>query len=325
MPKISVIIPIYNCESIIEDTINELLKQTLVDFELICIDDGSTDETWNRLKQLARFDVRIKIHRKENGGAGSARNKAMEMVSGEYVAFLDADDRLYSYDTLKILYENANHNKADICGGKMISRCFGKDTMITSTVFPKSGYIEFKDNQTCSNFSRFIYRSEFLTNNEIHFPEVIIFEDPIFLVQELLTAGKYYYVDEIVYVYYLNHQGSVEMTVQQVCSCLDGIAELLELSARKQLCYLHRECFMLVSNQWDSQIERLLSCDDIGLYKRLIKVDAAVDFECLRRANYMINDNYVLPALEFIWSTSKRYIRIRNNKVMKAVLAFKKL
>ena len=324
MPKISVIIPVYNCEYIIEDTIKELLKQTLVDFEIICIDDGSTDETWNKLKKIAQFDVRIKIHHKENGGAGSARNKAMEIAFGEYVAFLDADDRLYSYDSLKILYENAKINKADICGGGMISRYLGKDTIINTTVFPKSGYIEFKDNQTFSNFTRFIYRSAFLTSNQIGFPEVIIFEDPIFLVKALLTAGKYFYVNEIVYVYYLDHQSSLEMTMQQVYNCLEGIAELLELSANNQLCYLHRDCFMLVSNQWESQIERLLTCDDIGLFKRLIKVDASIDFECLRKAKYIINDNYVLPALEYIWTTSKRYLRIRNKKLMKTILAIKK-
>jgi glycosyltransferase involved in cell wall biosynthesis len=97
MPKISVIIPAYNSEQTIRETITSVLNQTFTDFELIVINDGSTDNTLSLLQNIS--DNRLKIHSYENGGLATARNRGITRASGEFLSFLDADD-LWTPDKL---------------------------------------------------------------------------------------------------------------------------------------------------------------------------------------------------------------------------------
>lgn len=90
MPKFSVVIPLFNKEKEISNTIESVLKQTFLDFEVIIIDDGSTDGSLAMVKQFK--DKRIKIHNKHNEGVAKTRNKGIALSSGSYIAFLDADD-----------------------------------------------------------------------------------------------------------------------------------------------------------------------------------------------------------------------------------------
>lgn len=90
MPKVSVIIPVYNGEKTIRETVESVLNQTLSDFELIIIDDGSTDSTLDVLSTIK--DSRLKVVSYSNAGVSASRNRGIELASGEYIAFLDADD-----------------------------------------------------------------------------------------------------------------------------------------------------------------------------------------------------------------------------------------
>ncbi len=91
MPVVSVIVPVYNAERFIAETIATVQQQTLTDWELLLIDDGSTDQTPNVIRPFLA-DSRIRYIRKENAGVSEARNTGIEIAAGEYYAFLDADD-----------------------------------------------------------------------------------------------------------------------------------------------------------------------------------------------------------------------------------------
>ena len=93
MPAVSVVIPTYNRASYIGEALESVLSQTFKDWELIVVDDGSTDNTQGVIKSFLNKDNRIRCIRQENRGAVAARNKALEVASGKYVAFLDDDDR----------------------------------------------------------------------------------------------------------------------------------------------------------------------------------------------------------------------------------------
>ncbi len=93
MPFFSVIIPVYNKEKFIENTIKSVLQQSFVDFELILVNDGSTDESVTKIENFS--DNRITFYTKENGGASCARNFGLEKAKGNYITFLDADDYWY--------------------------------------------------------------------------------------------------------------------------------------------------------------------------------------------------------------------------------------
>jgi glycosyltransferase involved in cell wall biosynthesis len=93
MPKISVVIPLYNKGFIISETLNSVLAQTFKDFEVIIVNDGSTDNGFEIVSQYT--DNRIRLYNQENKGAAAARNLGIEKATGELIAFLDADDYWY--------------------------------------------------------------------------------------------------------------------------------------------------------------------------------------------------------------------------------------
>lgn len=111
--KVTVIMPVYNTEKYIAQTLTSLIKQSYDNFELICVNDGSTDKTLDILNTYAKRDKRIRVISQANSGAAAARNNGMQYIDGEFTIILDADD-LYSPDLLKTLVNKANQTKAEI-------------------------------------------------------------------------------------------------------------------------------------------------------------------------------------------------------------------
>lgn len=112
--KVSVILPVYNTEKYLPECLDSLLNQTLKDIEIICINDGSTDNSLEILQEYQANDQRIRILNQENQGAAIARNKGIQMAEGEYLSFLDADD-FFDENMLKWSYEKAQKTNSDIC------------------------------------------------------------------------------------------------------------------------------------------------------------------------------------------------------------------
>ncbi len=94
MPKVSIIIPIYNVEQYLRNCLESILNQTFSDFEVLCVNDGAKDSSRDILQEYADKDSRIKIYDQANGGAYTARNRALDLVCGEYIQFVDADDAI---------------------------------------------------------------------------------------------------------------------------------------------------------------------------------------------------------------------------------------
>ena len=92
MPKVSVIVPVYNAEKYLRECVDSILGQTLSDIELILVDDGSTDSSPAICDRYAEQDARVQVIHKPNGRAASARNAGLRAASGDYVAFVDSDD-----------------------------------------------------------------------------------------------------------------------------------------------------------------------------------------------------------------------------------------
>ena len=119
---ISVIIPVYNTKTFLKECVESVLNQTYRDFELLLIDDGSTDGSDEICDEFEKLDKRVKAFHKENAGVSSARNVGMENANGEFIAFVDSDDFIKpSY--LQILYDSIKSSRCDIsiCGFKEVS------------------------------------------------------------------------------------------------------------------------------------------------------------------------------------------------------------
>lgn len=94
MPFLSIIVPVYNVESYLRDSLNSLLNQTFPDYEVICVNDGSTDNSLNILEEFSKKDARIKVISQENKGLSATRNVGIRNSTGKYISFLDSDDFL---------------------------------------------------------------------------------------------------------------------------------------------------------------------------------------------------------------------------------------
>lgn len=112
-PEISIIVPVYNVEKYLHRCIESIINQTFSNYELILVDDGSTDQSGDICEEYARIDKRIKVIHKENGGQSSARNRGLEIAKGEYIGFVDSDDFIHER-MYEILYNNALKNFSDV-------------------------------------------------------------------------------------------------------------------------------------------------------------------------------------------------------------------
>lgn len=205
---VSVVVPVYNVEAYLRTSLNSVLSQTLDKIEVICVDDGSTDASISILNEYATRDKRIIILHQENQGAGVARNRALDIARGEWIAFLDPDDCYPSQETLERLVSTAKQNFVDICGGSL--RTINTDGEVVQKMhsgdnagylFQSDGLREYRSYQFEYGYWRFIYRRSFLDRNKLRFPAVRRFQDPPFMVAAFTAAGRFYSLQEDTYCY----------------------------------------------------------------------------------------------------------------------------
>ncbi|MCQ2958500.1 MAG: glycosyltransferase, partial [Candidatus Gastranaerophilales bacterium] len=113
MPEVSVIMPVYNTEKYLRECLDSIINQTLKDIEIICVDDGSKDDSGKILDEYAQKDNRIKVIHNKNQGAAPSRNQGISIAQGKYLSILDSDD-IFDTNMLELLFNKAEQNDADI-------------------------------------------------------------------------------------------------------------------------------------------------------------------------------------------------------------------
>ena len=112
--KVSVVVPVYNAQAFLEQCLDSILGQTLEEIEIICVDDGSADESGDILEEYRKRDSRVAVYHQKNQYAGVARNLGLRYAKGKYVIFWDSDD-FFEKEALELLYKKAEEDQADIC------------------------------------------------------------------------------------------------------------------------------------------------------------------------------------------------------------------
>ena len=113
-PIVSIVVPVYNGERYLRDSLDSLLAQTFRDFEIICVNDGSTDSSESIINEYLERDSHIRVVNQANAGVASARNTGIENAKGRYLMFCDDDD-LFAPNMLKTMVDAMERNNADIC------------------------------------------------------------------------------------------------------------------------------------------------------------------------------------------------------------------
>lgn len=218
-PLVSVLIPVYNAEDYLADLMESVLLQTLNDFEVICVDDGSVDASAEMLDNYALMDRRVKVFHISNGGAGPARNYALKQACGRYLCFVDGDDMVEPTMLQKtvlcaeqtgvdIVLFNINRYVDKKKRFESINDAVIKDVIPPDQVLAPSSIQNLYRNMIGYTVNR-LYRREFLQGLDLDFPSISAHEDMPFTYVAFSAAKSVYYLNEILYHYRLHEGGSI--------------------------------------------------------------------------------------------------------------------
>ncbi len=205
MALLSIIVTVYNAEKYLAECLDSILNQTFTDYEIICIDDGSTDDSLNILYKYESLDSRIKVYSQKNAGPSKARNEGLRLASGKYIAFVDSDDFLE-----KNAYEVAVKyiNDVDIvCFGIEVFGDYSLKTRKSDTNYYKVHYKgktqlnnKIRHKIDCSVCNK-IFKKDLIVNKHLKFPEGIRYEDAAFYWKYIINAQTAYFIEQNFYKY----------------------------------------------------------------------------------------------------------------------------
>lgn len=281
--KISIIMPVYNAGEYIKEAIESVQKQSISELEIICINDGSEDDSLQIIEEYKKDDHRIICVTTENQGAGKARNLGISLAKGEYIFFLDPDDYLYSDDVLEKLYNLAEENHVLISGGNC---CIDKEGELVVEGeariynFEQDGMVEYKDYQADYYYWRFLYNRIMLVKNQIYFPDYRRYQDPPFMVKTMSLCGKLMATKDMVYCYRKTGKPMV-WTEEKCLGTIRGVRDEVFLAKENQYDKLYLRLFRRMFSGWAHD----------ALYQAATVYNSEEADECIRQIKNCINLN----------------------------------
>ena len=291
-PSVSILVPCYNVEKYIHQCMDSIISQTLKDIEIICINDGSKDNTLSILKEYADKDKRIVIIDKSNSGYGDSMNQGLKKANGEYIGIVESDD-FVEPNMFETLYKTAKENNVDVVKSNFYAYTTKTNTDVKSFVIPSSD-----ENQVLCPRQRqgifwsqpciwsAIYKKEFLQKNNIDFLPTpgASYQDTAFNFKVWLMVEKAYFLNDA-FLHYRqdNENSSINSPGKIFCVC-DEYHEI-EKYAQQSLYY--------------DQIKYLIPCIKFGCY------------------NWNFNRLTFSLKWKFFKTFSKEYKHSLENKLMK--------
>ncbi|MYL47793.1 glycosyltransferase, partial [Virgibacillus halodenitrificans] len=236
MKLVSVIIPVYNAASYLNDCLVSVLKQTYNNLEVIIINDGSTDNSVDTIKSYVEKDKRFKIFNQPNKGLGYTRNRGVKLSKGEYLFFLDADD-IIPEDAISMLAKAIETNNSSFATGKVVrfnskrryipprhlEYSLYKNSMLTNiTQSPQL----LQDSIACNK----LWKKSFIEENKLTFLEGKLYEDLNFTLKAYVLANKIEVLDKIVYFWRVRedeNKSSITQNQMELKNTLDRLNALL--------------------------------------------------------------------------------------------------
>ena len=252
-PKISVVVPVYNASQYLPKCIESILSQSFHDFELILVNDGSTDDSLDICKKYENFDDRIIVVSQINGGVSKARNGGLDVAKGEWVAFADADDYFLG-DALSTLYERAMHTGVDLVLANALKLKNGNLSemhKLKNEVLPDAI-------MSVKHFALwgYLFNADIIRKYRLRFIEGLAYsEDRLFIYQIARYCKTIAFCDKPIYVYRINDTSvcSSKNGVRKACHHIDAAFYLNQFALTYQKTdqpvynYLHRQSKHLIN------------------------------------------------------------------------------
>ena len=311
---VSVVIPIHNVAAFLPRCIESMLSQTHCDFELLLVDDGSTDESLAICKCYACRDSRIKIFHQKNGGVSSARNLGLEKCQGEWVAFVDSDDYVAT-NYLSIMLDATIHRDTDlvISGFTRVDDSAKNIKLDSYTYANENISIEKLDIEQLKRITHWsvgvskLFRSSIIKNNGLRFPPIAVKEDVVFLVSYLdccknictIDGNAYYYVQRRGSA--LNHTYTFEERIDMQLKYSQQI-KALKINSNMMRSYFEHDCpWVTISDTYYGcksplkRIKALKAIDVTGLNAQYLDNNRFKQFDTLliallKRRHYIAYD-----------------------------------
>jgi len=304
MTKLSIIVPIYNAGKYLEDTITSILRQSYFDFELLLVDDGSTDDSLKICYKFSLQDSRIKVIHKKNGGVSSARNSGLVKAIGEYIAFVDADD-LIEPDMYQILIKALEQSHTDIAMCGFVAEVTYKPSAMNPSTFPLicNHPLELLLNEKLGTGC--IWNKVFCKNliKSVRFDETIVYsEDQLFITEVLMQCDSIVVISNNLY-HYMHRQDSL--------SWQDGNYEIWQgnFRARKQIyqmILLQKSEDILQKYAFEEYVKAIFACIRYTIkYRKEAEYHRIMETYGLTISNYLRSANLSIGK---IWEY-KTYIK----------------
>ena len=280
MPKVSVIVPIYNVEKYLEKCINSLLSQTLDDIQIILVNDGSKDNSGNIAKEYEKNNKnRIIYVEKENGGLSDARNYGLKYATGDFIAFLDSDDYIEK-NAYEKMYNMAIEENADYVECDFIWEFPNK--IRVDKQYP------YKNKKEMLSFVRVVawnklIKRQLIIDNNLEFPKGLRYEDVEFTYKLIPFINKFAYVDKP-FIHYVQREGSIanvqnERTAE-IFTVLDNVIEF----------YKKNNIYEKYRDELEYNYARYLLCSSL---KRMCKIkDKTIREKLLTESWERLNSNF---------------------------------
>lgn len=228
-PYVSVVMPIYNASKFLHQSLGGVINQTLENIEIICVNDGSKDDSLKIIQEYASEDNRIKIINKANNGYGHSMNKGIAIASGEYIAILEPDD-FVDENMYKFLYSKAKALDLDVVKSNYFeySQINGGDTFFEVLEgLPYNTIVSAEENEKILHMRpciwSAIYKKSFLNKNNIYFTETpgASYQDTAFAFKVWVSAKKVYFVKNAFLHYRIDNENSSVKSTGKIFSICD--------------------------------------------------------------------------------------------------------
>lgn len=251
MPRISIIVPVYNVEAYLDRCINSILEQSFDDFELILVDDGSTDNCPSICDSYTQIDSRIRVLHQDNKGLSAARNVGIQVSRGDYITFVDSDDWI-SKNMLKDLWELIIKYKADIVSCELLRTSTPidySDQKHTETLYSRDEFMDIilkiNSNKTMHYACGKLYNREVLDDH--HFPEGMLNEDVEGAFKSVIRSERIVVTTAKDYSYFINNMSITHRRFGENFLCLvDVWKRVLDISKCMAPQYTEKVAFNLM-------------------------------------------------------------------------------
>ena len=305
MTRISIIMPVYNCEEYLKESIDSVLKQTMQEWELLCVDDGSTDRSADILREYAKKDSRIHVFTQQNQGAGPARNLGLQNAQGEFVSFLDADDFYLDVDTLECMYCTCKEKNVKSCGTNL--QILRNGEIVPDIIFGDIGQAAFKgeildytDFQFDYGYYCFIFERQILIQRGICFPPYRRFQDPPFFIRAMHEIGKFCFIDKSLYCYRMPNV-SRRFSNVKLEGLLKGLYDNLEFAKENGLSILFHRTIKRLEDEYSEIIcHNIADVENLQLLLKMneiIRNTACADYEM---SSAKMHSGYIIKPLQKI-------------------------